>query len=164
MIDPLTQMISLLQPSASFSKLVTATSPWAVRPPREGPFYAALLEGDLELSVSGQPSVRVQAGDFVLIPATYDFTVTSLTPPSGGRVMDPVEIRPGVFHLGGPGEPDTRMLIGYCLFGAHDAPLLVSLLPQLVVVRGDRRLTTLVELLSGEARSTRPRRGIGSPP
>jgi len=100
------------------------------------------------LSVSGQPSVRVQGGDFVLIPATYDFTVTSLTPPSGGRLMDPVEVRPGVFHLGGPGEPDTRMLIGYCLFGADDAALLVSLLPRLVVVRGERRLTTLVELLS----------------
>lgn len=139
---------------------MTATSPWAVRPPREGPFYAALLEGDLELSLSGQPSVRVQAGDFILIPATYDFTVMSMMPPSGGRVMNPVEIRPGVFHLGGPGEPDTRMLIGYCSFGSDDTPLLVSLLPRLVVVRGDHRLTTLVELLSEETRADRPGRDV----
>jgi hypothetical protein len=35
------------------------------------------------------------------------------------------------------------MLIGYCVFGSPDAALLVSLLPQLVHVRGERRLGTL---------------------
>lgn len=158
MIDPLAQMIALLRPSASFSKLVTAKGRWAVRPPGEGPFYAALLEGDLELSVAGQPPVRLGAGDFVLIPAGDAFTVTSRTPPQGGQLMEPTEIAPGVFHLGAPGEPDTRMLIGYCAFGAEDAALLVSLLPRLVIVHGERRLTTLVELLREEARAGRPGR------
>lgn len=160
MVDPLTQVIGLLQPSASFSKLVTAAGRWAVRPPREGPFYAALLEGDLELSASGHSSIRLGKGDFVLIPAADEFTVTSLTPPPDGQVTEPVEIRPGVFHLGELGTPDTRMLIGYCTFGADDAALLVSLLPRLVVVRGERRLTTLVELLSEEARAERPGRDV----
>lgn len=160
MIDPLAQMIGLLQPSASFSKLVTARHPWAVRPPRKGPFYAALLEGEVKLTVAGHPPVTMSAGDFVLIPATYDFTVTGLGTPSDVSAMDPVEVGPGVFHLGEPGEPDTRMLIGYCSFGANDAALLVSLLPRLVVVRGERRLTTLVQLLSEEARAARPGRDV----
>ena len=38
--------------------------------------------------------------------------------------------------------------------------LLVSLLPELVVVHGERRLTTLVELLSEEARADRPGRDV----
>ena len=160
MNDPLAQVIGLLQPSASFSKLVTATGRWAVRPPGTGPFYGAVLDGDCELSITGRAPVRLGRGDFILIPAAHDFTVASLAPPPGGRVTEPVEVRPGVFHLGEPGAPDTRMLVGYCAFGSNDAALLVSLLPDLVVVRGERRLTTLVELLSEEARADRPGRDV----
>ncbi len=160
MNDPLAQVIGLLQPSASSSKLVIASGCWAVRPPATGPFYGALLEGDCELSITGRVPVRLGRGDFMLTPATEDFTVTSLVPPPSGRVTAPVEIRPGVFHLGEPGESDTRMLVGHCAFRSNDATLLVSLLPELVVVRGERRLTTLVELLSEEARADRPGRDV----
>lgn len=52
------------------------------------------------------------------------------------------------------------MLIGHCAFGADDARLLVSLLPQLVHVRGQDRLTTLVEQVNGETRARRPGRDI----
>ena len=90
----------------------------------------------------------------MLIPAATNFTVSSLAPPPGGRVTEPVEVRPGVFHIGEPGAPNVRLLVGHCAFGSNDAALLVSLLPELVVVRGDQRLTTLVELLSEEARAT----------
>ena len=158
--DPLAQVIGLLQPSASFSKLVTATGRWAVRPPGTEPFYGAVLDGDCELSITGRVPVRLGRGDFMLIPAVHDFTMASLAPPLGGRLTEPVEVRPGVFHLGEPGAPDTRMLVGYCAFGSDDAALLVSLLPNLVVVRGERRLTTLVELLSEEARAGRPGRDV----
>ena len=160
MNDPLAQVICLLQPSASFSKMVTAFGRWAVRPPGTGPFYGAILEGDCELSIAGRVPVRLGTGDFMLIPAAADFTVSSLTPPPSGRVTDPVEVRPGVFHLGEPGVPDVRLLVGYCAFGSNDASLLVSLLPELVVVRGERRLTKLVELLSDEARAIRPGRDV----
>ncbi|WP_428390852.1 AraC family transcriptional regulator [Lichenicoccus sp.] len=158
MHDPLALVIGLLQPSAALSKLVTASGCWAVRPPGMGPFYAALLEGNCALSITGRVPVRLGEGDFMLIPAAEDFKVASLIPPPDGRVIEPVEIRPGVFHLGEPGAPDTRMLVGYCAFKSNDAALLVSLLPELVVVRGERRLTTLVELLSEEARAERPGR------
>ncbi len=156
MHDPLTQVIGLLRPSASFSKLATAAGSWAVRPPAEGPFYGAMLEGDCELSIAGRAPVRLGRGDFILLPAAHDFTMTSLVPPPDGRLSEPTQVRPGVFHLGEPGTPDTRMLVGYCAFGSDDATLLVSLLPEMVVVRGERRLTLLVELLSEEARAERP--------
>lgn len=153
-------MIGLLRPSASFSKLVTATGRWAVRLPGTGPFYAAMLDGDCVLSPDGRAPARLGRGDFVLVPAARDFTVASLAAPPGGRATEPVEVGPGVFHLGEPGAPDTRMLVGHCAFGSADAALLVSLLPDIVVARGERRLTTLVELLSGEARAARPGRDV----
>ena len=96
----------------------------------------------------------------MLIPAPHDFTVSSGVAPTGGRVTEPLEVRPGVFHLGEPDETDTRMLVGYYTFGSDDAALLVSLLPELVVACGEQRLTTLVELLSEEARADRPGRDV----
>ncbi len=45
-------------------------------------------------------------------------------------------------------------------FGSNDADLLVSLLPQLVHVRGQGRLTTLVELVNEETRGDRPGRDV----
>lgn len=151
-------MIGLLRPNASFSKLVTATGHWAVRPPGTEPYYGAVLDGECVLSIAGRMPIRLRAGDFVLIPAAHDFTMTSLVPPPSGRLDEPVELLPGVFHLGEPEVPDTRMLIGYCTFASHDAAILVSLLPDLVVARGERRLTTLVHLLGEEARADRPGR------
>ena len=158
--DPLTQMIGLLQPSALLSKMVTGSGRWAVRPPGTGPFYCVMLEGRCQLSVTRRPSVSLGRGDFLLLPAVEDFMVSSPAPPTEGRVTEPVEVYPGVFHLGDPGAPDTRMLVGHCAFGSSDTTLLVSLLPDLVVVRDGRRLTMLVELLSEEARCDRPGRDV----
>ena len=158
--DPLTQVIGLLRPSASFSKLVTAAGRWAVRPPGAGPFYSAVLEGACELSIAERAVIRLSRGDFILVPATQDCTMSSSDPPTTGRLDEPGVSRPGVFRLGEPGDPDTRLLVGHCAFGSDDAALLVSLLPDLVVVRGERRLTMLVELLSDEARADRPGREV----
>jgi hypothetical protein len=94
----------------------------------------------------------------MLLLAIDDLIVSSPTRPAEDHVTEPVEIHPGVFHLGEPGATDTRMLVGYCTFWSNDAALLVSLLPDLVVIRDQRWLTTLVELLSEESRADRPGR------
>jgi AraC-like DNA-binding protein len=162
MFDPLTQVVGLLQPSASFSKLVVASGAWTARRVDDGrPFYCAVLEGGCRLAVAGQDPIILQQGDFVLIPSAYDFATSSLTPPPEGEEAERVEVSPGVFRLGrADAAPDVRMLIGHCAFGADDARLLVSLLPQLVHVRGQDRLTTLVEQVNGETRARRPGRDI----
>lgn len=163
MSDPLAQVVGLLQPSASFSKSVDAAGSWLVRRSEAGrPFYCAILDGACRLSVRGRDLIILGKGDFVLIPAAYDFTMSSLEPPSPeGIETVPVEMRPGLFRLGSAvGPPSVRILVGYCVFGSNDATLLVSLLPQLVHVRGERRLTTLVQLVDEESRGDRPGRGV----
>ena len=125
-----------------------------------GSFYGVILEGEAELSMAGQKPTRLGRNDFVLIPAGDAFTMTSVPPPENGRMSEPLEVAPNAFHLGSADRPDVRMLIGYYAFGSDHAPLLTSLMPQLAIVRGERRLTTLVELLSDEARSERPGRDL----
>lgn len=160
--DPLTQIVGLLQPNAWFSKLVIAAGAWAVRRSDEGrPFYCVLLDGSCRLSIAGQKNITLEKGDFVLVPAAYDFTVSSLDPPPYGTEPERLETSPGVFRLGSADDlPNVRTLVGHCAFGSDDAELLVSLLPQLVHVRGQGRLTTLVELVNEEWHGDRPGRDV----
>lgn len=163
MSDPLAEVVALLQPAASFSKMVSAAGGWRVRRTEVGrPFYIAMLEGCCCLTVRGHGSIDLEQGDFVLIPAADDFSNCSRAPaPADDLESMPVELRPGEFHVGRQDiPPNVRMLIGYCAFGSADAALLVSLLPQLVHVRGEARLGTLVQLVNEEARSRRPARDV----
>ena len=73
----------------------------------------------------------------------------------------PVALAAGEFRIGDQDGPaDQRMLVGHCSFGSPDAGLLVSLLPQLVHVRGEPRLATLVQLVRDECREQRPAREV----
>lgn len=162
MVDPLAEVVTLLQPRASSSKLVSARGPWSVRRAESGrPFYCAVIEGAIRLALSGREPIVVEQGDFVLVPSAFDFRASSLHPPKGKRDTAYVMLPNGEVRHGDPsGPPDVRMLVGYCVFGSTDTDLLVSLLPELVCVRGERRLSTLVELVREESRQERPARDV----
>jgi AraC-like DNA-binding protein len=163
MVDPLAEVVTLLQPGAPLSKIVSGAGPWRVRRSEYGrPFYCVILDGSCRLAVDGHEPISLQEGDFVLIPSAYGFTMSSLEPtPSEDIDTPPVALLDGEFRLGiQSGPPDVRFLIGYCVFGSPDAALLVSLLPQLVHVRGERRLATLVQLVGEESRELRPARDV----
>lgn len=163
MFDPLAEVVTLLQPNASLSKIVNGAGAWRVQRSVQGqPFYCAVLQGGSRITVAGQSPITLQAGDFVLIPAAYDFEMTSLQlvlEADAERV--PVEVRPREIRLGPPDMPtDVQLLVGHCTFGSPDAALLVSLLPQMIHVRGEPRLATLVEWVTEEARAQRPARDV----
>ena len=163
MVDPLTEVVTLLQPGAPFSKIVSGASPWRVRRSEAGrPFYCVIVDGSCRLVVDAREPITLQSGDFVLIPSAYGFTMSSLEPMTTDDTdSSPVALLNGEFRLGKQcGPPDVRLLIGYCAFGSPDAALLVSLLPQLVHVRGERRLATIVQLVGEEARELRPARDV----
>ncbi|WP_299986102.1 AraC family transcriptional regulator [uncultured Ruegeria sp.] len=161
MVDPYSEIISLLKPQASYSKLVHAYGPFRVR--REGlseAFYCSLLKGRAWLEVEGKEMLDLEAGDFVLIPAVKSFTFSSVDPvPPKGILSRPSEGEDGIFRLGSPaGEAEVQQLVGHCTFASPDAELLVSLLPDIIVIRGGERLAALNDLLRDEARSDRPAR------
>ena len=161
MVDPLAEVVALLRPGTPFSKLVGAAGRWRVRRSEYGqPFYCVVLEGSCRLAIDGAESMILAAGDFVLIPSADSFTMSSLEPPVSAGAP-PVKLADGEFRLGTQsGAPEMRALIGYCEFGSPDAALLVSLLPRLVHVRGEKRLATLVELVRDESRHQLPARDV----
>lgn len=153
MADPLVQVIDLLRPQAVFSKGISAAGRWAVEYSDFGhPAFAAILEGRCRLTVTGEAPVVVEQGDFVLLPATPSFLMSSIEAAPATRinpVADPV--RQTIRHGRQDGPPDMRQLGGWFTFASPDSALLVALLPRMIHVRGVPRLAQLVAMLDDEA-------------
>jgi AraC-like DNA-binding protein len=163
MNDPLSEIITLLQPRAVFSRRISGAGRWGVRYSAFGePSFCAVLEGSCRLTVDGHRPLTLEAGDFVLLAATPGFTMSSL---ESGRVerFDPQvtsRVLGEVRHGTRGGRPDVRLLGGWFAFGSTDTALLMSLLPSLVHVRGVERLSTLVRLVGEEASERRAGREL----
>lgn len=126
------------------------------------PSFCAVLEGSCRLAVDGHPVLTLEAGDFVLLPATPGFTMSGFEPARPELVDPKVMLSPSgeVRHGTRGGRPDVRLLGGYFVFDSPDASLLVSLLPALIHVRGVERLSTLVQLVAEEAIEQQPGRDL----
>jgi AraC-like DNA-binding protein len=162
-VDPLSEVITLLQPGTLFSKGISAAGRWAVRYEQFGhPSFCAVLEGSCRLMVDGHESLTLEAGDFVLMPATPGFTMSGFDAAKAKRMDPSVSSSPTeeLRHGTQAGPADVRLLGGYFIFGSPDAALIVSLLPQLVHVRGERRLTVMVQLVGEESREQRSGRDL----
>lgn len=159
MSDPLSEVVQLLRPRAVFSNPISGKGAWAVRYSEYGhPSFCIMLDGSCLLAVDNHEPVRISAGDFVLLPTTPAFTLSSFAP------APPVHLNPeevaghrGELRYGMQGgEPDMRSLGGAFMFDCADPRLLVALLPALVLVQGSARLAQLVRLVGEESDDQRP--------
>lgn len=163
MVDPLAEIITLFKPRAVFSKVIGGAGSWAVRYPRFGePSFCAMLDGTCMLAVDGEEKVRLQAGDFVLLPATPGFTLSSdaMAVPIDIDLASAKEAQGDIRHGRQDGPVETRMLGGYFAFDFPDAALLVSLLPALLHIEGVERFKTLVQMVRDESIEQRPGREL----
>lgn len=154
MSDPICEIIALLRPQAVFTKGISGAGRWGVRYASFGhPGFAVVTEGTCRLAVDGEDELVLEAGDFVLLPATPAFTLSGFDPVVP-ELVDPQEAANAtgeVRHGRQDGPPEVRLLGGYFLFETPDKSLLLSLLPGQLHVRGVERLSTLVRLLIEEA-------------
>jgi AraC-like DNA-binding protein len=163
MSDPLSEVIALLQPRAVFSRQISGAGRWGVRySPFGEPSFCAVLDGSCRLTVDGHRPLTLEAGDFVLLPATPGFTMSGFEPAKLERFDPRVTSKvPGeVRHGTRGGRPDVRLLGGWFVFDSPDSTLLVSLLPSVVHVRGIERLAVLVRLVGEEASERRSGRDL----
>lgn len=159
MSDPLSEVVRLLRPSAAFANIIGGKGSWAVRYSEYGlPSFCIVLDGNCLLTVDGHAPIAIGAGDFVLLPTTPAFTLSSFAP------APPVHLDPHAV-AGGRGElrygeqdgpPDMRSLGGAFLFDCPDPGLLVSLLPEVVHVRDSARLSLLVRMVGEESADQKP--------
>ncbi len=165
-MDPLVAVVSLLRPRMVAAKMIGGRGRWAVRyRPTGSAGFGLVLSGEARLAVDGAAPVKMRAGDFVLIPPGSGFVMSS-DPDAEPVVIDP-DTTGGLTELrhGDPqGEPDFRMLGGYFAVEPANVALLADLLPAMALVEAAdeaaRRLTGLIQLVTDEAVSDRPGRGL----
>lgn len=152
--DPLSEVIALLQPRTVCSKGITGAGNWAVRYSEFGQTsFCAVLQGTCRLSVDGHKPIIVQEGDFVLLPSTPGFTMSTLAPAVPTFIdpkvaaMQTEEVRHGCKDV--PAE--VHLLGGYFTSESPNADLLLTLFPTVVHVSGSERLSTLVQMVREES-------------
>jgi len=159
MSDPLSDVVRLLHPQAVFANIISGKGDWAVRYSEYGrPSFCIVLQGSARLAVDGHEPITIRAGDFVLLPTTPPFTLSSFAS------APPVFIDPKTAPGGGAerrhgeqdGPPDLRSLGGAFVFDSTDAGLLTALLPKVVHVEGSHRLMHLVQMVGEEYQEKRP--------
>lgn len=161
MQDPLSSVIAMLEPRTVLSKRISGAGRWAVRYEAFGhPSFSVVLQGSCRLAVDGQKVITLEAGDFVLLPATPGFVMSGFDPVTPTRV-EPTSDDAEEVRYGTPDGPaDVTMLGGYFVFDSPNAPLLVSMLPGLIHLRDVERLQMLVRLIGAESLEQRAGRDL----
>lgn len=163
MADPLSEVVALLGPRNVFAKSISGSGRWAVRYSEFGsPGYCSVIEGSCRLVVDGEKPITLEAGDFVLLPKTPGFTMSSHEP-AKPVLMNPKRetMAAGEVHHGDKKLPVNARMLGGCFdFASPDTGLLVSLLPGQVHIRGANRLAVIVRLVAEEANDQMPGREL----
>ncbi|ELY4512161.1 AraC family transcriptional regulator [Cronobacter dublinensis] len=162
MSDPLTDIVALLNPRPTRAKLVEGAGQWRILRESAGEaFYCAVLQGECLMSINGKAPRRLAAGDFMLIPATYTFENTSAGVAPSAEFSMPALLGDGHVRIGSTAGPaELLMNVGHCEFDTPDKALIVALLPNEILIKGQRRFITLFELLLDESRTRRPGRDV----
>lgn len=159
MSDPLSEVVRLLHPRAAFANIISGKGSWAVRYSEYGrPSFCIVLDGSCLLTVDGHEPITISAGDFVLLPTTPAFTISSFSP-APPVYLDPYEVAGAHSELRygkQEGPPDMRSLGGSFRFDCSDPGLLVSLLPEVVHVKDSIRLSQLVQMVGEESADQKP--------
>lgn len=83
--DPLSELVRLLRPRAAFANIISGKGNWAVRYTEYGlPSFCIMLEGSCLLTVDGHEPIAISAGDFILLPTTPAFALSSFAPAPPG--------------------------------------------------------------------------------
>ncbi len=163
MNDPLSEIFGLLRPRAVGSKVIKGAGAWAVKYSAFGqPSFCTLLEGSCLLKLDGQEAICLEEGDFVFLPTTPGFVLSSfeeavpvLTDPKPNPASH-IELRHGKLD-----SPVNAVLLGgYFEFESPDSALLTALLPAMLHVKGAEKLAAYVHLIDAEAKASQPGKNI----
>lgn len=157
-MDPLSDMIALLRPSAAVSKPISGKGRWAVSyGAHDAPGFTMILLGEAWLTFDGKEPLRLADGDFLLLPTTPAFTLGSEPHIPGIPVTPRTE---AVRHGDPDGAPDFMALGGSFAFERVNSPLLLSLLPERVHIPASEGRSTrfgrLIDLLAEECATDYP--------
>jgi AraC-like DNA-binding protein len=157
-MDPLSDIITLLRPSAAIAKPISGRGQWGVRyRSYDAPGFTAVLTGEAWVTFGDRDPLRIAEGDFLLLPTTPEFSLCS----KPGVPCIPAEpLAEAVRHGEKEGQPEFAALGGSFSIESVNAPLLLALLPDHIHISASAgratRFGRLIELLSEECVANHP--------
>ncbi|HEY0123744.1 MAG TPA: AraC family transcriptional regulator [Rhizobium sp.] len=157
-MDPLSEIIALLRPNAAIAKPISGRGQWGVRyQAHDAPGFTIVLAGKAWIVFDGREPLQLAQGDFLLMPTTPAFSLCSKL----SVACIPVEPKgEAVRHGEQEGEADFVALGGSFAFERINAPLLLSLLPDLIHIPASEgrtsRFSRLIGLLAEECAADYP--------
>lgn len=161
-MDPLSDIIALLRPSAAISKPISGRGRWAVAyEGYDAPGFTIVLKGECRLAFEGGPPLRLCEGAFLLLPTTPSFVLSSHPDvPAEPRRPTTRPVRYGEAE----GEADFVSLGGSFGLAPVNRPLLLALLPRMIHIPPSEgrsaRLGRLIELIAEECAGDDPGRDM----
>jgi len=157
-MDPLSDVIALLRPNSVISKPITGRGTWGVRyAAHDAPGFTIVLKGESWIAFEDQPAFRMGQGDFLLLPSTPAFALSSY-PGVAGELREPSSTP--VRHGEQDGEADFESLGGAFGIERVNAPLLLALLPRMIHIPASEgrtdRLSGVIGLIMDECARDEP--------
>ncbi|MFI1028359.1 AraC family transcriptional regulator [Streptomyces sp. NPDC020951] len=161
-MDPLSDVLALLNVEGALSARLEVGGTWAIRfPGYRHVRIGAVLSGSAWLAVDGVDTpVHLREGDCYLLADGLPYRLSS------DREGEPVDARTVFTSTAacivrhGSGDPDTVLIGGKVTFDDHNSGLLLDSLPPIVLVRGTSDLAhvlrSALEMLAYETASPRP--------
>jgi AraC-like DNA-binding protein len=151
-MDPLSDIIALLRPNTAVSKPITGRGLWGVRyAAHKAPGFTIVLEGACWIAIERQPPLKLEKGDFLLLPSTPAFSLSS-EPGVDCELRQPVDA--AVRHGEPEGDPDFASLGGTFQVEQPNSGLLLALLPDVIHIPASRgradRLSQIITLIMEE--------------
>lgn len=159
-MDPLSDIVALLRPNTAISKPITGRGRWGVRYAAHGaPGFTLILKGVCWISFEGREALRLSAGDFLLLPSTPAFALSS-HPGVACEPRKPTDVP--VRHGDPEGEAEFESLGGTFHLEPVNAPLLLALLPRMIHIPASDeragRLSRVIALIMEECAGEEPGR------
>lgn len=161
-MDPLSDVIALLRPNSVVAKPITGRGRWGVRyAAHDAPGYTIVLKGQCWITFQGQAPLKLETGDFLLLPSTPAFVLGS-DPDADGALRDPGDAP--VRHGDQTGEAEFESLGGAFRIETVNAPLLLALLPGMIHIPAAEgrtaRLGAVIALIMQECAGEDPGRDM----
>ncbi|MCF1503682.1 AraC family transcriptional regulator [Afifella sp. H1R] len=166
MTDPLTQIVTLLQPQAVLMTEIHGAGRWGIRFPGFGVTnFVVVAEGACWLKLGDETPMPFREGDFLLQPAAGTFAFSSA--PDSETVLGDAAYKQAagpIIRLGTKDATATRLVGGYCTVDRVNADLFTALLPRAIHIQSDQtgadRFGRLMQDIADEARGDRPGRTL----
>jgi AraC-like DNA-binding protein len=157
-MDPLSDVIALLRPSTAISKPITGRGRWGVRyAAHDAPGFTIILKGACWIAFEGQEPLKLGKGDFLLLPSTPAFTLSS-HPGIACKPRAPMDTP--VRHGDQEGDAEFESIGGTFRIEQVNAPLLLALLPRMIHIPAPEgrtgRLSRMIELIMEECTREEP--------